>query len=129
MLKNQISLFLATFLIIGLFFLALPEDGYSGVLIPGGPPCCDLPVIDRCVGGEQAALNCQATFCEELGCEFIEDAICVEEDEILTGSCVELQSVSAIPTLSEWGMITIAVVLGIVGIIGFMVIRRRKVNA
>ena len=34
--------------------------------------------------------------------------------------------VSPIPTLSEWGLISIAVVLGIVG---FMVIRRRKVTA
>jgi hypothetical protein len=33
-----------------------------------------------------------------------------------------------IPTLSEWGLIALAVVLGIVGIVGFMVIRRRKVT-
>jgi len=34
MIKNQISLFIATFLIIGFFFVALPEDGFSGVAIP-----------------------------------------------------------------------------------------------
>ena len=34
-----------------------------------------------------------------------------------------------IPTLSEWGLISLAVVLGIMGIVGFMVIRRRKVTA
>jgi len=32
----------------------------------------------------------------------------------------------SIPTLSEWGLIAMA---GILGIVGFMVIRRRKVNA
>ncbi len=31
MLRKQISLFLATFLVIGFFFLALPEKGYSGL--------------------------------------------------------------------------------------------------
>jgi len=33
---------------------------------------------------------------------------------------------SAVPTLSEWGLIAMASILGIVG---FMVIRRRKVTA
>ncbi len=33
---------------------------------------------------------------------------------------------STIPTLSEWGLIAMA---GILGIVGFMVIRRRKVSA
>jgi hypothetical protein len=33
-----------------------------------------------------------------------------------------------IPTLSEWGLMSLAVVLGILGIVGFMVIRRRKVT-
>ncbi len=33
---------------------------------------------------------------------------------------------SAIPTLSEWGLIALA---GILGIVGFMVLRRRKVTA
>lgn len=38
----------------------------------------------------------------------------------------ELPPPAPIPTLSEWGLITMA---GILGIIGFMVIRRRKVSA
>jgi len=36
------------------------------------------------------------------------------------------RAASPIPTLSEWGMIAVAVVLGI---IGFIVFRRRKVTA
>jgi len=35
-------------------------------------------------------------------------------------------TVTAIPTLSQWGLITMA---GVLGIVGFMVIRRRKVTA
>jgi len=38
----------------------------------------------------------------------------------------EPPSTTAIPTLSEWGLVAMA---GILGIVGFMVIRRRKVNA
>jgi hypothetical protein len=37
--------------------------------------------------------------------------------------------VTNVPTLSEWGLISLAVVLGIMGIVGFMVMRRRKVTA
>jgi len=33
--------------------------------------------------------------------------------------------VTNIPTLSQWGLITLVVVLGILGIVGFMVVRRR----
>ena len=36
--KNRISLFVATFLIIGFFLLALPEKGYSGVPLPPTDP-------------------------------------------------------------------------------------------
>ena len=42
--------------------------------------------------------------------------------ELLFGQCFE----SDVPTLSEWGLIIMA---GLLGIIGFMVIRRRKVTA
>ncbi len=38
----------------------------------------------------------------------------------------EAISVANVPTLSEWGLIAMASILGIVG---FMVIRRRKVTA
>ncbi|TFG74792.1 MAG: IPTL-CTERM sorting domain-containing protein [Thermodesulfobacteriales bacterium] len=37
-----------------------------------------------------------------------------------------IQIPSPIPTLSEWGLIAMA---GVLGIIGFMVMRRRKVTA
>ncbi|MCH7519997.1 MAG: IPTL-CTERM sorting domain-containing protein [Candidatus Dadabacteria bacterium] len=51
------------------------------------------------------------------------DEVCNES----TGLCEEPPPVvSSVPTLSEWGLIAMAVVLGIVG---FMVMRRRKVTA
>lgn len=45
--------------------------------------------------------------------------------ELSFGSC-GIVPVTAVPTLSEWGLISMA---GILGIVGFMVIRRRKVTA
>jgi len=131
MLKKRISLFVATFLIIGFFFLALPEKGYSGIpSMPGVPPCCGIPSINECSGGEDALSTCQTQVCMDNPglCVFDEDAICVAGDEIGTGSCVSPQPTS-VPTLSGWGLMSLAVVLGILGIAGFMVMRRRKVTA
>jgi len=70
MIKNKFSLFVATFLIIGFFFLTLPEKGYSG---PNN-----------------------------------------------------IHTIVSVPTLSEWGLIAMA---GVLGIIGLLVMRRRKVTA
>ena len=43
-----------------------------------------------------------------------------------TNEMLEPPPPPAVPTLSEWGLIAMA---GILGIVGFMVIRRRKVTA
>jgi hypothetical protein len=37
--------------------------------------------------------------------------------------------VANVPTLSGWGLMSLAVVLGILGLVGFLVMRRRKVSA
>jgi len=131
MIKNKFSLFLATFLIIGFFFLALPEKGFSGITtLPGGPPCCEVRFDfgNLCEGGDEAAKTCEAEgLCDAADCVFFDNRICVPDNESgELGSCVEPQTISAVPTLSQWGLIAIAVVLGI---IGFIVIRRRKVSA
>jgi len=115
MIKNKFSLFVATFLIIGFFFLALPEKGYSGMAMEAIPLSCCITA--------------------ELGCIdiFFENVVhfpCITE-EVLGGSCTAegveglcLESeVTNVPTLSEWGLIAMA---GVLGIVGFMVIRRRK---
>lgn len=43
-----------------------------------------------------------------------------------TYTCVGFRDVSSVPTLSEWGLIAMA---GILGIAGFMVMRRRRLTA
>ncbi len=111
MIKNRFSLFIATFLIIGFFFLALPEKGYSGMPVLTGccqftqGGCADVDDGIRCTAGS-----------------FFPDQICNDA----TGQCVQPAINTPIPTISEWGLLALA---GILGIIGFMVIRRRKVSA
>ena len=123
MFQNRISLFVATFLIIGFFFLAMPEKGYSGFYVPGGPPCCDIPSDNLCAGGEEAFIHCPTECVESGDCIIVENGICVPDDESGHGSCI---SPADIPTLSEWGLIAMA---GVLGIIGLLAIRRRKVIA
>ncbi|MCZ6685511.1 MAG: IPTL-CTERM sorting domain-containing protein [Candidatus Dadabacteria bacterium] len=106
--RNRISLFVATFLIIGFFFLALPEKGIT----QGGIFCCQN--VGSCrdgSGGEVFACSQQP----------VEGEFCNED----TGLCQALTSVD-VPTLSQWGLIAM---VGILGIAGYLVIRRRKLIA
>jgi IPTL-CTERM motif len=107
MIKNRISLFVATFLIIGFFFLALPEKGYSGI-----PTECCQSTPTTCFDANGGGLACVVPFQE--------GAVCID------GMCTSPQVINAVPTLSELGLIAMASILGLVG---FMVIRRRKVTA
>lgn len=124
------STLVPVFLILGFLFLALPEKGNAGFFLPGGPPCCQVTAESEvgCVGGERALGFCQeSTICDQADCEFFENRECiVEEDEQgVTGICVgeEPDITRNIPTLSEWGLIALA---GAFGIIGFILLRRRK---
>ncbi len=115
--KKSMSIFVATFLVIGFFFLALPEKGYSGVEPLG---CCEFEVK------AEPSLFCQNIFSEEgvTECnaegEFFEGEVCSINETFCTNPA------SNVPTLSEWGLIAMA---GVLGIVGFMVMRRRKVTA
>ncbi len=175
MFRNRISLFVATFLIIGFFFLALPEKGL------GQTGCCLEPTNGgtTCLGCAQADLDCISvstqSFCDSQGGAFTDNLTCgnlgqgsgaqclniggnptgccviedgcvfgTTEDECFVAASSELwvssetlscenvpecapPIVTNVPTLSEWGLIAMAGILGIIGFI--MVIRRRKVTA
>jgi len=103
--RNRISLFVATFLIIGFFFLALPEKGIT----QGGIFCCQN--VGSCIDGSGG----EVFVCSQppLMGEFCNEA---------TGLCEPRTSVD-VPTLSEWGLVAMA---GILGIVGYLVIRRRR---
>ena len=168
MFRNQVSLFVATFLIISFFFLALPEKGLGNGENPLG--CCFIPDV-ICTGcgsqncsillSECTALSsknqlaageaCVGTMCMDpvgdQGCCVISAGNCIENQTLaLSGGCdaeggrawflrtacsevPQCTLVTNVPTLSEWGLLSLVVALGIMGIIGFMVMRRRKVSA
>ncbi len=96
MIKNKsISLFVATFLIIGFFFLALPEKGYSGInplTCCLGAACLGCGSLGDCAIGENECMaiggetnmgkacfgdgNCLAPKDDDLGCCVISAGNC-----------------------------------------------------
>ncbi|MGH7849842.1 MAG: IPTL-CTERM sorting domain-containing protein [Thermodesulfobacteriota bacterium] len=121
--RYRTVLFIVSFILTGLFFFSLTESGFAGSS-PGGPPCCDIPSIDFCYGGG-AVSQCSAECLNSGDCILYQDQICVlDGSDPAFGSCQLFQS--NIPTLGEWGMIILAMTLGIVG---YMIIRRKKAAA
>ncbi len=115
MTKDMFSLFIAAFLIAGFVILAIPEKGISGVAIP--PTGCCIGPNDECVNFDGGAVAC-------LVGSVVEDGTCSVEGP--GGICsVVIPGPAPIPTLSEWGLIAMA---GVLGIAGFMIIRKRKVT-
>jgi len=168
MIRNRISLFVATFLIIGFFFLALPEKGYSGTNGLSQLGCC-VDNVEICIGCGSLGCAINESECGEIGGEGLSrgdvcfnNGFCLppKDDDlgccvISAGTCnggelfVDCDAVGIawffdtdcsevpqcapvatnVPTLSGWGLLSLAVVLGILGIAGFMVMRRKKVAA
>jgi hypothetical protein len=87
MFKKQISLFVATFLIIGFFFLALPQNGYSGVN-PLSLGCCldiepDPAICIGCGGLDDCAIrkaDCPET---DVFINFTEKKVCFNNGNCL----------------------------------------------
>lgn len=173
MLRNRISIFIIAFLVLGFFFVTMPENGISGMAFDLG--CCrteSAPPLEP--GGECIAcegFNCYTSesFCASEGGFYTDGFICSEQDDsrclatvVQDGCCVTEQgicvddqtalecsnniaggeiwvsaqscssvpqcggSTANVPTLSEWGLIAMA---GILGLVGFFLLVRRKVAA
>lgn len=171
--KKSISIFISSFLIVGILLLAAAENGYSGPPSNTFGSCCTTQAQGECIGCEFFGCAYSRSFCEQelggdfepgvggvcvteegqtrcgdgdpefTGCCVIEQGIC--EDEIIRGNCFDDQGEGAefwvfqeacssvpqceprerpIPTFSQWGLIALAVVLGI---FGFIAVRRRIV--
>ncbi len=115
MTKDTISLFIAAFLIAGFFILALPEKGFSGVPMP--PTGCCIGPNDECVNFGDVPVECLID-------SVVLDGTCSVEGP--GGTCSEvIPGPAPIPTLSEWGLIAMA---GVLGMAGFLIIRKRKVT-
>ncbi|MGH7848980.1 MAG: IPTL-CTERM sorting domain-containing protein [Thermodesulfobacteriota bacterium] len=101
--------FVVAFLTFGFFFLGLTEEGFSGFSTE--VDCCQLE--GQCIDTTDEQFICIVD-------DVVENAFCDQE----TNLCTLLPS--NIPTLSEWGLIAMA---GILGIAGFIMIRRKRLAA
>ena len=119
MTRDKFSLFIAVFLIVGFFFLAVPEKGFAGLAVPA-IGCCIAPDGD-CINFDGDAVACQ------IG-SVVDDGICTFEGP--GGICTNELPISTpnpIPTMSEWGLIATALVLAAVGA-GYIMLRRKKAS-
>ena len=116
MLKKSMHLLLFNSLIAGFLLLAFEQEGFAGFATIA-TDCCQISE-NECADNSEGEF-----FCSES--DLLENAICDEN----TGRCrtelTPIHKVNPIPTLSELGLIAMA---GILGIAGFMVLRRRKVS-
>lgn len=129
--KNQIIIFIITFLIAGFFLVCKPEIGFSGSTTPGGPPCCLFdpgvgPTGTRvCIGGAEAQGQCESSTCisGDRFCEFFPNRECVLTGVDNLGACVPPPQ---IPTLNQWGLFIMAGMLGLFAVTGLITMRRRS---
>ncbi len=114
---KSVPTFMIALLVFGFLFLVLPEKGYSGLVpLPPDVSCC-INTEGSCVNLDEGIVACQ------IG-TIVSGGTCDVEGP--GGICSAIPETANVPTLSEWGLITMA---GILGFIGFMVIRRRKATA
>lgn len=123
--KKTLSSLLVITLVFGFLFVAMPEKGNAGVMPPpdGFFGCCQYANESEtefsCISSPgRCPLSVELEF---VG--FFEESSCNRD----TGLCDAFRPEPAqVPTLSEWGLIATA---GVLGIVSFMVIRRRKATA
>jgi len=120
---KRITTFLAAFLVAGLLFFSLSQHASAGGPMPPVElGCCQYGLEF----GELSCLDIDGGFClipiQSSFDGFFEGESCNKD----TGLCTGINKINEVPTLSEWGLIAMA---GVLGIIGFMVVRRRKATA
>jgi hypothetical protein len=115
MIKTRSILLLAAFMTAGFLFFAATEEGYSGTpsmdLI-----CCQMEGSCFDNSGDLPPMRCLIE-------DIREGEFCNEDLGLCSGL---ISNPSPIPTLSEWGLIAMA---GVLGIVGYIIIRRRRVSA
>ena len=125
MYNNRLLAPATTFLIVAFLFFAFTEISDAGAPMPPiNPGCCQIE------NSETGAFSCENVIdgCGATAPPFdiiglFEGESCNEQTGLCSGFTPEPNPV---PTLSEWGLIAMA---GVFGLVGFMVIRRRKAAA
>ena len=117
MVNKTLHLLLFNSLIISLILLALVQNGFAGfdtIAIN----CCQISE-NECADNSEGPILCMEGNLQE-------DAFCDESSGRCRTELTPIQKVNPIPTLTELGVIAMA---GILGIVAFIAIRRRKANA
>ena len=110
--KNQILVFISSFLIAGFFLLSTPEAGVCGI----GTVCCRLEITDLSGRCRLDANECATPF---------EGTVCESGLECTRGNPCECPP-PPIPTLNQWGMIIMVGLLGLFALIALRIMRRRN---
>jgi hypothetical protein len=107
MYKNQLIVFVVSFLIVGFLILSNLETSFAGV--------------------GQVVACCQET---ASSCFDASNQPCLEQDfrlnEICNVSTGQCEPIRPIPTLNQWGKIITIAVIGLFALIGLIIMRRRS---
>jgi len=125
MLKDKLLSFMAAFLVISALIFAYTENSNAGgTMPPVNPGCCQAmnSETDAYIC-ENVVFDCGAAAFPIVIIGFFEGESCNEQTGLCTGF---MPAPDPVPTLTEWGLIAMA---GVLGLAGFMVIRRRKAAA
>jgi len=114
---KAITIFITAILVFGFLFNALSEKAFTQTVPFEG--CCQF--FTSCENLSQDACIADST-----SIEFFIDMECNADTGLCPGFSLGDSDVRNVPTLSQWGLIAMVAVLGI---IGFMVIRRRQAAA
>jgi len=124
---KTISAFVIALFVFSSIFVGLPESGNAGVdMMPVEMGCIQIFSDDdgfRCCEFEPG-IACALAIGDEVVGEF-EGAACNELTGLCSGFEPEKDITRNVPTISQWGLIATA---GVLGIIGLMVIRRKKAS-
>ena len=106
------------------FTLSDPSENSTGFLIGVGTSVDVTEVIPE--GWELVDIECSGIGVEIVPIENGQNFTCLKIFDMASCTFENEGPPPSVPTLSQWGLIAMA---GILGIVGFMVIRRRKVTA
>ena len=116
--RNQIFLSAVFILVAGFFFLSTPETSYaqpSDCCFGHGTPGCDN-------GTCEVTICAQDPFC----CDTAWDNICAAQANDICAVCTG--AIAPVPTMSEWGTIAFAGILGLIGFF-YIFIRRKRATS
>lgn len=117
MLKKTSHLLLFNSLVIGFILLASEQNGFAGFATIASD-CCQISE-NECSDNSEGPIVCMEG-------DLVENAFCDENLGICRVELTPIRRVRPIPTLSEWGLIAAA---GILGLAGLVVLKRKKAAA